>query len=480
MSATDIQVRFGRRSTRGLILGFSAPRVAAIALAASLAVAGLVADNAAGFVVSALLWAPIAATAFVRVGGRPAVEWASTAIGYTTRKTTGQDQYRAAHPLKPRPAGTLALPGDAASLRLHRDEASGAVMIHDPHRQTLTAVVTVSHPAFVLLDTEDRTQRVNRWARVYASLAQNGTCAALQILEAAVPDPATGVVEWYTTHGHHDGGWADQQYRTLLDQVRLAAGTHRTTISLALDMRAASRAIKAAGRGVAGGAEVLRGDMASLTDSLRQAGLIVQDWLSEHELAAIVRAAYDPATVLDPRTDPAANLSHAGPLAMSEHWDHLRHDSGWSTVMWISEWPRIDVTADFLHSIVFSPGIRRTLSLIARPLPTDVALRQIRKEKTDAVADMAHKQKVGQIADLSDAQEYDDLLSRERSVVAGHTDVEFAGLITVTATDREALEAARSQITRAAAQAACEVRPLYGHQAQGFVCATLPLARSCF
>ncbi len=165
---------------------------------------------------------------------------------------------------------------------------------------------------------------------------------------------------------------------------------------------------------------------------------------------------------------------------MSEQWNCLRHDSGWSTVLWVSEWPRIDVAADFLHPIIFSPGVRRSLSLIVRPLPTDVALRQIRNEKTDAMADMAHKQKVGQIDDLSDAQEYEDLLSRERSVVAGHTDVEFAGLLVVTAGNRDDLESARSQITRASAQAACEVRPLYGRQAQGFVCAALPLARRCF
>jgi hypothetical protein len=353
-------------------------------------------------------------------------------------------------------------------------------MIHDPHRQTLTAVVSVSHPAFVLLDSDDRTQRVSRWGRVYASLAQAGTCAAIQVLEAAVPDPATGQVEWYQAHGAHDGGWADCQYQTLLDQVRLAAGTHRTTISLSLDMRSSARAIKASGRGVNGAAEVLRGDMASLTDSLRQAGLGIGNWLSEAELAAIVRAAYDPLVVIDSRSAPGANLTHGGPLAMSEHWDRLRHDSAWSSVLWVSEWPRIDVAADFLHSIVFAPGVRRSLSLIARPLPTDVALRQLRKEKTEAVADMTHKQKVGQIADLSDAQEYEDLLNRERSVVAGHTDVEFAGLIAVTASDPEALDAAVAQVVRAAAQAACEARPLYGRQAQGFLCAVLPLARSCF
>lgn len=177
-------------------------------------------------------------------------------------------------------------------------------------------MVAVSHPAFVLLDTEDRTSRVSRWGRVYASLAQTGTCAAIQVLEAAVPDPATGQTEWYQSRGTHDGGWADRQYRSLLDQVRLAAGTHRTTVSLSLDMRAAARAIKAAGRGVTGAAEVLRGDMASFNDSLRQAGLGVGGWMSEAELAAVVRGAYDPATALDPRREPGANLPHAGPVAM--------------------------------------------------------------------------------------------------------------------------------------------------------------------
>ena len=480
MSDTEVPVRFGRRSARGLMLGFSAPRVVALALAAAIAVGGMIVDDGIGLLLSAVAWVPIATTAFFRVHGRPVVEWAGTTVQFGARKATGQDQYRARHPLRPRPAGTLALPGDAAALRLHRDEPSGAVMIHDPHRQTFTAIVAVSHPAFVLLDSDDRAQRVSRWGRVYSSLAQSGSCATIQILEAAVPDPATGQVEWYEAHGRQDNGWPDRQYRTLLDQVRLGAGTHRTTISLALDMIACARAIKASGRGVTGAAEVLRGDMASLVDSLRQAGIAVQGWLSEPEVAAIIRSAYDPAVVLDPRTDPGANLAHAGPLSMSEYWDCLRHDSGWSSVLWLSEWPRIEVAADFLHPVVFSPGVRRSLSLVVRPLPTDVALRQIRKEKTDAVADMAHKQKVGQIADLSDAQEYEDLLSRERSVVAGHTDVEFAGLLTVTAGDRETLDSARSQISRAATQAACEVRPLYGRQAQGFVCAALPLARRCF
>jgi hypothetical protein len=135
------------------------------------------------------------------------------------------------------------------------------------------------------------------------------------------------------------------------------------------------------------------------------------------------------------------------------------------------------VPPDFLHPLVFAPGVRRTLSITARPLPADAALRQIRKEKTGALADQAQKARIGQIAELSDAREYQDLLDRERSVIAGHTDVEFTGLVTVTAPSLSALEAAQAATIRAAGTSACELQPLYGRQSQAFMIAALPLAR---
>ena len=474
---TPSAVRFARRSTRGLLLGFSTPRVAVFAAAAAVGVVALFTGGLVGFVVTSVVWAPLMASGVFRIAGRPAIEWSATALHYGARKATGQLEFRA-RPTRPRPAGTLALPGDAASLRLHVDEVTGAAMIHDPHRQTLTAVLPVSHPAFALLDDTDRAGRVGRWGRVLASLAASGTCAAIQVLEATVPDPARGQREWWAEHAIHDGGWADTQYRTLLDQVSLDSSTHRSTISLSVDMRAAARAIRAAGRGLRGGAAVLRADMASLTDGLRAAGLRPGQWMPEAELAALVRHAFDPAVALDTRSDPAANLDRAGPMAVSESWDRLRHETGWSQVLWISEWPRISVPADFLHPIVFAPGVRRTLCLLARPLPTSAALRQIRRDKTEAVSDSAQKARIGQLADLSDSVEYEDLLARERSIISGHTDVAFTGFVTVTAPTSEALEAGCAAIIRAAGQAACEVRPLYGQQMQGFVAAALPLART--
>lgn len=170
-------------------------------------------------------------------------------------------------------------------------------------------------------------------------------------------------------------------------------------------------------------------------------------------------------------------METAGPVAISEHWDRLRSDSAWAAVLWVNDWPRIDVPPHFLHPLVFSPGVRKTISIVARPLGTTEALKAIRRAKTEAISDSQQKAKIGQIEDLTDAQEYHDLLDRERALISGHADVAFSGFISVTAATEDMLSAAISQIERAASQAACETRLLYGRQTQGFVVAALPLAR---
>jgi hypothetical protein len=217
--------------------------------------------------------------------------------------------------------------------------------------------------------------------------------------------------------------------------------------------------------------------MDALEHSLRAADLHFDGWLGAAALAVIVRQAYDPAASL--RVDwPGATVGRAGPVALSEHWSYLRHDSGFSTVLWISEWPRQDVAPNFLHSVVFAQGVRRSLSLVAHPLGAQEALRRIRKEKTEAITDSAQRAKIGQIQDLSDHQQYEDVITREQALIAGHADMEFSGFLVVTAPSRDELSAAVAQIEQAVSQSSCETRVLYGRQAQGFVVAALPLARS--
>jgi len=475
-------VRFARRSTRGFLLGFSGLRCGVILLAALTLLTGLLTGGGVGLIVTAPLWTGFLATAFVSVRGRVVVEWLPTVMHWQLRRVTHQTNYRV-RVSPPRPVGTMALPGDAASLRFYNDPVTGACFIHDPHRQTLSAVLAVSHPAYVLLAPSSQRDRVSMWGRVLASLAQTGTCSLIQVLESNVPDPGTQVAHWYEEQATHADDWANVEYQRLLAQSSFGSSTHRTTITLSLDLKKAAGAIRSAGRGLKGAAKVLRIDMSILEQGLRDADLRVGGWLDEARLAALVRQAYDPGVQLyasEGDDHAPATLATSGPVALSEHWSYLRHDSGYSTVLWISEWPRVEVAPHFLHALIFAPDIRKSLSLLARPLATGDALKSLRKEKTEAVTDAHHKAKVGQVQDLADVQEFNDLLAREQALINGHADVEFSGFITVSASSEEGLTAAVALIERSAGQSGCETRVLYGRQSQGFVVAALPLGRSVF
>lgn len=471
--ATEPLVRFGRRQSRGVLLGFTGPRLLAMSVAVAVLVLAMFTLGAIGLAVTSPVCIGLLALAFVRWNGFPVADSIPVAAHWGARQAAGQVQYRA-QVTTPRPAGTLALPGDAAALRFHVHDASGAVMVHDPHRRTLSAVLRVSHPAYVLLSADDQARRVAAWSRVLASLAATGSCAGVQILETTVPDPGNGVLDWYSNNGVHDGSWAAQQYQELVQTAAPRSYVHRTLITLSLDMRKATRQIREVGRGIGAAAEVLRGDMATCMSSLRAADLNVHTWLGAEELAHVIRQAYDPNVDQSPF---ATHLQLAGPVALDEHWDYLRHDSAYSAVLWISEWPRIDVAPHFLHSLVFLQDVRKSISIVAKPLSTGDALRSIRKEKVEYLTDAQQNARIGKISDFSAEQEYADVLARERALVSGHADLRFSGFISVTAHSRDTLNAATASAERAATQCGCETRLLYGQQAQGFTVATLPLGR---
>ena len=103
-------VRFGRRSSRGLLLGFSAARVACIGAAAAVFIPSLMVAGIIGVAATAGGWFSLLCAAFVSWGGRPFIETAPTAAHFWARRAQGQTTF-AVRPGRPRPAGTLALPG---------------------------------------------------------------------------------------------------------------------------------------------------------------------------------------------------------------------------------------------------------------------------------------------------------------------------------------------------------------------------------
>ena len=471
-------VKFSRLTRRGVILGLSASQLMVVGIGAASLVLSLYAGGGSALLVSAPVILVCAALAWVGVGGRKLIEWLPIAARWLWRSTGGQLIYRR-RIVKPRPAGTLALPGDAARLRQWVDPENGAVMIHDPHSATLTAIVGVSHPAFILLDPSEQERRVVGWGRVLATACRSGRLASLQVMERTLPDSGKGLAEWWSQHGRQDSGWASATYAELIDRAGPAGERHASTISLALDMKTAGRAIRAAGGGTRGAAAVLRQEMATLLAALRSADLAPSEWLEPGDLALILRSAYDPAvaSALERHGELGRDLATAGPVAVTESWGSVRSDSAHHCVLWVSEWPRSLVFPGFLAPVLLSSGLGRTFSLLYTPIRADQAARDIRKKKTEYISDAAQRQRIGQIEDAQQSAEYQDVLQQEADLTAGHGILRATGLIAVSASDPDELERAVSALEQAAIQASCETRRLWGQQVQAFAAAALPLCR---
>ncbi len=479
MTGSDLEpVKFSRLTRRGILLGLSLSQLIALGIGGASLIAAFYAGGGILLAYSAPIWMLAAVVAWVRIGGRPLVEWVPVGAWWLWRTTGGQLLYRR-RVVAPRPAGTLALPGDMARLREYTDPETGAGMIHDPQAATLTVATAITHPAFVLLDPSEQNRRVSAWGRVLATVCRSGRISALQVLERTLPDSGQGLAEWWAEHGTDDGTWAAITYAELIDRAGPAGERHATTVSLSLDMRAAARQIRTAGGGIRGAANVLRQEMTTLTAALRAADLTASEWLGAGQLAVMLRTAYDPAIgpTLERHGQLGQDLATAGPVAVTETWDRLRTDSGYHAVLWISEWPRSMVYPGFLAPVLLSTGIGRSFSLLCTPLRTDQAARDIRKKKVEYISDATQRARIGQIEDASQSAEYRDVLRQEADLTAGHGVLRYTGLIAVTAPSTDELDTAVAAIEQAAIQASCETRLLVGQQAQAFTAAALPLCR---
>lgn len=477
-SFEPVPVQFSRLSRRGILLGLSLPQLIALSIALLTIIGALYIAGAEAVAWTAPVWGSAVLLATLEVSGRKIVEWTPVIMQWSRRVLLRQLTYQKGIE-RPRPAGTLALPGDAACLRAWVDVESGAAMIHDPHGRTLTAVLTVSHPAFVLLDPAEQHRRVAGWGRVLAGACRSGRISHLQVSERTLLDSGTGLDEWWDSHGADDSSWASATYQELIGRAGPAGERHATTISIALDLQAAARQIRAGGGGMRGSASVLRQEMSALAAALRAADLVVGDWLGPGQLATVLRSAYDPAASLRLERHPSIgrSLGDAGPVAVTESWDGLRSDTAHHVVLWISEWPRSQVFPGFLSPLVLSNGVLRNLSLHYIPVRSDHAARDIRRKKTELISDAHQRRRIGQIEDAAATAEYEDVLQQEADLTAGHGVLRATGLISISAPTQGELDVAVATVEQAAIQASCETRRLVGQQAQAFAAAALPLCR---
>ncbi|MFJ9679345.1 SCO6880 family protein [Streptomyces sp. NPDC101194] len=474
-------VKFPHRSRRSVLLGLTVPQLVVAGLTGLLLLAVILARGVVGALQLIPLWAVIALLIFVRHRGRALAGWAPIVVRYALRRMRGQLVWLTRPSRRPTREGLLHLPGTAASLRVTTAPDGKYGAVHNPHTGTLTAVVKVSSRAYALLDPGTQQANVGGWGRALAALARTGQIARIQVIERTIPDSGDALRRYWEEHCRPDTLMAGAIYNELIQSAGPAAAPHEAYVAVSLDTKAARRLINQAGGGLTGAFSVLAQLTSTFDQSARTAGLTPTGWLTAREIAAVVRTSYDPkalatldrwSTAGRPEAEPAA----AGPVVVVEKADHIATDSAVHATYWVENWPRTETSAGFLHQLLFTGGVRRTLSLSYKPKNLDAALRDVQRKKSSVIADAAERARRGQVDSEADSIEYQDIKSRERQLIAGHADVALTGLLTVSADTEDELRTACAVVETAAVGAQLDLRPLTWQQAEAFTAAALPLA----
>ncbi|WP_157574619.1 SCO6880 family protein [Jiangella muralis] len=472
-------VLFAPRPRRGIIVGLQAGQLVVLAVGLLVAIPAVYTGGVARLAATAPLWGAMVAAAFVTVAGRTLVSWAPIAVHHAWRAVARQLTYRIRVP-RPPEAGRLALPGEAAGLRLHVHPGMAAAMVHDPRARTLTAALRVrSAGTFVLADTREQERRSDAWGGLLAGYCTGGRLISrIQVLERTMPESGISADAFWQAHGVDDDGWASQSYREVLATAAPTSERHETLIALTLDLRVAARQVRAAGGGVAGAADVLAQQLTLLARRLPSLDLAHDGWVTAPDLALLLRGAFDPTGLAQlARSNVGRTPGSAGPVAINEGWAGFQADSSWHCVLWVAEWPRVAVPVDVLWPLLLTSGVHRTVSVTFEPIPHDRALRAVRQERVEHESDARQRARSDVLTTETQRREAGDAVRRERELVAGAGDMRYVGLVTVSAPDQQALDVAVEQVKTAAAEAHCELRILYGQQTQAFTAAAIPLAR---
>ena len=361
-------------------------------------------------------------------------------------------------------------------------------VVFDDRARTATAVLAVRGHSFALLGPTDQDHRIGAWSRVLASLAREGSPVhRLQWIESCLPDHGDAVRTHFEQHAVLGPDTdASRSYDSLIDEASPTTRRHQVLVALTVHAGRSRRSVRAAGgdgRGPGSGpgaglGAVLLREVVSLQRQLESAEVTVEGVLGPGSLAAVYRDAVSSMDQLELRhrsvggpVDPAPPW----PTAVERHWDAVHTDATWHAVFWIAEWPRVDVTPDFLGPLFFSP-VRRTLSVTMEPVDPRRAARQVAQARTADLADGELRRRGGFLVTARQVREKEGVEHRDTELADGHAQYRFSGYLSVTADTREELRDGCAAIEQAAGQARLELRRLYGEQDVAFS-AVLPLGR---
>jgi hypothetical protein len=310
-------------------------------------------------------------------------------------------------------------------------------------------------------------RRLEGWRTVLGTFARPGTpLRRVQWVQRSTPAPLGSLVSTAATLPRQAPG---DSYRHLVAATAPTVRAYDAWLVLCVgDHRRGAGPNEMWPKGC--GMEQLGREVRLLEGQLRNADLRAGDPLDLDGVRHLIGQAHQP----DPACSPAGR-TRPWPLAADEAWSALRAGGTWHATYWVSEWPRVEVSPDFLTPLLLGAG-RRTVAVVMAPVSAERALREVRAARTADVADEELRSRAGFLPSARRAREADGVVRREVEMADGHSEYRFSGYVTVTATDRESLEAACVETEQAAQASSMQLLRLYGRQAEAFAW-TLPLGR---
>jgi hypothetical protein len=512
--------RFGPLEQRGLIAGWRGGQIGSVAGGLVFGVLALRSHPSVVGVLGALACTAIGvAVAYWPVRGRTAEQWFPLVLRWLVAEARGGHRQHSTAPgfgqlarvdlagggthrpavrfNRPERRRTRHPPGVFDGLHIEGapvgdgPDAPIAGVVRDARARTATAVLAVQGHSFALLGPVEQDSRIAAWARVLASMAREGSAVhRVQWVESCLPDDGSAVRGHQFAHGELGIDTAPgRSYQSLVDQSAPVTRRHRVLLALSIHTAHSSREIRGSGGGNAGAAAVLLREVVALQRLMEEADATVEGILGPRALASVVRessapmravggagAEAGPGFVDEPEErGGSVSIGSPWPMVVDPGWDSAHIDATWHATYWIAEWPRTDVTPDFLGPLLFSP-LRRSISLVMEPVSPNRAARQVGQARTADIADSELRRRGGFLVTARQTREKEGAEHRDVELADGHAQYRFSGYVTVTADSPDELRDACGSMEQAAGQTRMDLRRLYGEQDVAFAC-TLPLGR---
>lgn len=480
---TDRTYRLEPLDSSGVFLGLGVVQCGLLGAGLLLSVTAISAR--AALAVAAAPVAVAAVVCFARAGGHPLWAWLPLTVSWISLGTRGGKRWLPRLPLWTGGAGPKApLPPCLEGLEIVEVPWRSTARLGafaDRHRGTLTAVVPVRGPQFVVEPPGEQERLLAGWGDVLAQFAvEGGAVSHLSWSDLARP---SGLDQHQSWAAGRPGGAphreAAESYRALLELATATAIAHDTvvTVTVARDRLARRRA-----RGTDPLGRALVTAVEALLRGLRSAGLTAGDPFSPHGLQRLLRERIDPAPTARPPAHggrladrlAAVGPATAGPVSMVTEWRHVRVDGVYHRTWWVGTWPRLAQPPAWLEPFLSGGGICRTMTVHLQPEPAHQSRRRIERDLVKLDSDATTKEDKGRRVDARHRRATQALLDREDELVAGYPEIAYCGLITVTARSVDELDEHGDIVEQLAREAGMDLRVLDARQDLAWA-AALPL-----